>query len=90
MRNASTDRAAISHCAIGDAAGDVTEQAGEMIGNAPVFDVGMGDAGADFETVPCIGHRREFGDRRDVDQQIGLGQAEVQHRPKRLAAGEDL
>ena len=90
MRNASADRAAIAHRAIGDAAGDVTEQAGEMIRNAPVFDVGMGDAGADLEVVACIGHRGELRDGRDVDQQIGLGQAEVQHRPKRLAAGEDL
>ena len=75
---------------IGDAAGDVTEQAGEMIGNAPVFDVGVGDAGADIEVIAGIGYRGELRDGRDVDQQIGLGQAEVQHRPKRLAARKDL
>ena len=28
--------------------------------------------------------------RRDVDQKVGLGEAQVQHRPERLAAGEHL
>ena len=61
-----------------------------MVGHAAVFDIGVGDAGADLKVVARIGHRGELGDRGDVDQQIRLGEAKVQHRAERLAARQDL
>ena len=33
---------------------------------------------------------RQLGDARDVDEERRLGEAQVEHRPQRLAAGEDL
>ena len=90
MREAAADRAAVAHRAIGDAAGNALQEPAEMIGNAAVFDVGVGDAGADFEMILAVVDRSQFGNRRDIDQQFGLRQTQVQHRPERLPARQNL
>ena len=39
---------------------------------------------------PSSLHRRQLGDARDVDEQRRLGEAQVEHRAERLAAGQHL
>ena len=90
MRKASANGAAIAHRAIGDAAGNLAKQAARRVGNASVLDIGVGDAGAEVEVIWPVGDRRQFGYRRDVDQEVGLGKAQIQHRPQRLAARQGL
>jgi hypothetical protein len=48
----------------------------------------MGNAASDHDRVRGFLDLLEFGNRRDVDQQIRLYQAQVQHRPERLPAGQ--
>ena len=90
MGQAAADRAAVAHRAIGDRAGDRGQGAIGGIGHAAVLDVGVGDAGADQKTVVLGLDAQQLGHGCDVDQQVGLRQAQIQHRPERLAAGQKL
>jgi hypothetical protein len=51
VAEAAADRAAISHRAIGDAAGDPRQRAADFPAGAPVLEVGMSDAGAEHDFV---------------------------------------
>jgi hypothetical protein len=44
---------------------------------------------APIEFVAVAIHLLQFGKPRDIDDQIRLDQAQIQHRPERLAAGDD-
>ena len=90
MGEAAADGAARAHGAIGDAAGDPGEKAAGRIGDAAVLDGGMRDGGADGDRVRVLADGRQLGDARDVDQQRRLGEAQVEHRAQRLAAGQHL
>ncbi len=90
MCETAADGAAIAHSAIGDAAGNLAKQTVGMVGNPPVLDVRMRDARADFEVIASVDHCGQFLDRRDVHQQIGLGEPQIQHRPERLTARQRL
>ena len=72
------------------AAGDPLHGAARDIGDASILDVAMGDAGADHEFVAAAFRLLQFGKPRDIDDQIRLDQAQIQHRAERLAAGDDL
>ena len=90
MAEGSADRAAIANGAIGDVAGDALHGAARDVRNASVLDVGMGDAGAEHEFVAAALDLLELGKTGDVDDQLRLHQPQIEHRTKRLAAGDDL
>ena len=71
MAEAAADRAAIAHRAIGDAARRRAACAPlRDVGNAPVLDVGVGDAGADHQLVAASFDLLQLGNAGDVDDQI--------------------
>ena len=51
MTERSTDRAAVTNGPVGDGTGDPLHGAASHVGNSPIFDVAMGDAGADDEFI---------------------------------------
>ena len=90
MAERSADRAAIANGAIGDIAGDALHGAARDVGNASILDVGMGDAGAEHEFVAAALGLLELGKPGDVDDQLRLDQPQIEHRPERLATGDDF
>src|SRR5678815_1576922 len=50
----------------------------------------MGNAASDRDSVGGLLDLFELGNRGDVDQQVGLYQAQIQHRAERLPAGQKL
>ena len=89
MGEAAADGAARAHRAVGDAAGDARKKATGGVWDAAVLDGGVGDSGADGDGVPVLGDGGKLGNARDVDEDGGPRQAQVEHRPQGLAAGED-
>ena len=81
MGEAAADRAPVSHRAIGDAVGDARQRATGYIRHAPVLNIGVGDAGADHDSVGLLFDLPKFFDAGDIDEKIGLDQAHVEHGP---------
>src|SRR5258705_2961418 len=48
----------------------------------------MGHAGAEHYMIPELFRMLQLVQRRDVDNQVGLHQPQVQHGPKRLTTGQ--
>ena len=90
MAERPADRAAIAHGAVGDVAGDALHGTARDIRNTPILDVGMGDTGPDHQFVASTLDLLELGKPADVDDQLRLDQPQIEHRTKRLAAGNDL
>src|SRR5580704_14071351 len=90
MGEAAADRASVAHRAIGDAVGDAGKRAARYIRHASVLNIGVGDAGADDDSVGLLFDLPKFVDASDIDQKIGLDQAHVEHGPERLASGYDF
>ncbi len=90
VRERAADRAPVANGAVGDSARDPPHRIARDVGNPPVLDVAMRDAGADHELVAAPVGVFEFGKAGNVDDQIRLDQAEVEHRAERLPAGHDL
>ena len=72
MAERSADRAAVAHGAVGDGGGDPLHGAARHIGDAPILDIAMGDAGADDELVAAAFGLLQFGKPGDVDDQVRL------------------
>src|SRR6187431_234647 len=89
MAERPADRAAVAHGAVGDIAGDSLHGAARDVRNAPILDVGVGDAGPEHEFVATTLDLLELGKTCDIDDQLRLYQAQVEHGTKRLAAGDD-
>ena len=70
--------------------GDAGQRAAGYIRHAPILNIGMGDAGADDDSVDPFFDLPKFVDACDIDQKIGLDQAHVEHGPERLATGYDF
>ena len=90
MTERPTDRAAVANGAIGDIAGDGPHGAARHVRNASVFDIGMGDAGPEHKLIATALDLLQLGERCDIDDQLRLHQPQIEHRPKRLTAGNDL
>ena len=80
MAEGSANRAAIANGAIGDIAGNAPHGAAGDVRNAPILDVGMGDAGAEHEFVAATLDLLELGKPGDVDDQFRLHQPQIEHR----------
>ena len=90
MAKRSAHRAAIAHGPIGDIGGDALHRAARDIWRTAILDICVGDAGAQHEFVaPTLG-LLEFGNRGDIDDHLRLHQPQIEHRPERLPAGDDL
>ena len=59
-------------------------------GTRPVLNIGVGDAGADHDSIRLLLDLPKFFDAGDIDQKIGLDQTHVEHGPEGLTAGYDL
>ena len=90
MAKRATDRAAVAHRAIGNVGRDRAQGATGHIGRAPVLDIGMRDQGAEHQLAAGELGPLELGKAGNVDQQLRLHQPQIEHRPERLAAGDDL
>ena len=67
------------------------QRAAGHVGNAPVLDLGVRDAGAEDDRVRRAPRRACSSAMRVTStSSVGLREAQVEHRPERLAAGEDL
>ncbi len=85
MGKATADSAAVAHRPVGYGPGDSLQGPAGEIGHPAVLDVGMGDAGSEHEGVVLDPGLPEFGHTGDVEDQIRLDKAQVQHRPEGLA-----
>ena len=90
MDQAAANGAPVAHGTIGDRAGDCGQGAIGGIWHPAVLDVRVGDAGADQKTIVLGLDAQQIGHRCDVDQEVRLCQAEIEHRSERLAAGQKL
>ncbi len=90
MREAAADGAAVAHRAVGDAVRDLAQESAGRIGNAAVLDGRVGNCGADGDRVSVLANGGQLRDARDVDQQRRLSQAQIEHGPQRLTAGQHL
>src|SRR5262249_5618511 len=90
MAYAAANRPAVAHRPVGDARGERAQRAPAHVRHAPVLDVRMGHASADPQRLWRLRKLLELGYPGKVDQQIGLRKPQVEHRPERLAAGDEL
>ncbi|MHC2384540.1 hypothetical protein ACVIU7_000212 [Bradyrhizobium liaoningense] len=90
MAERTADRAAVAHGAIGDVGRHAAHGAAGHVGRAPVFDVGMGDQGPEHELAAGNLGTLELGKAGNIHDQLRLHQPQIEHRPERLAAGDDF
>ena len=90
MGKASAHGAAIAHRAIGDATGHPAQDVRAHIRHAPIFHVRMGDEGAIDHVAGLLAHCAQGVDAGEVHDQIGRGEAQVEHGAEGLRAGHGL
>ena len=91
MAQAAADGAGIAHRPIGDPLGDARQDAVADVGRTAVGDRRMGDAGADGHRLHPVSSTVPSSGRWAIaNQQRGTREAQIEHRPERLAAGQQL
>src|ERR1700690_1007592 len=90
MTERSPDRATVADRPVGNGAGNPLHGAARYVGYSAILDVAMRDTGADDEFIAAAFGPFQFGKPGYVDDQIRLDQPQIEHRPQRLPAGNDL
>ena len=81
---------AVSHRAVGDSACGCGQPAVAGVRHGAVLDLGVGDGRAEENRFPVVTASPQIGAGTDVDEEVGLHESQVQHRPERLSARDDL
>jgi hypothetical protein len=90
MSKAAADGAAVAHGAIGNLACRALEHALEHRGHAAILELCMAHAGAHDHMAGLLRAPAQLLQARNVDEQAWRGEPQVEHRPERLAAGNDF
>ena len=88
MGEAAADGAAVAYRAIGDARRRPAHQPARHVRHLAVLDRGVDHRGADCDPVFVLGNLAQLGDRRQIDQERGSRDPEIEHGAQRLAAGQ--
>ncbi|KAG0774278.1 hypothetical protein G6F57_021020 [Rhizopus arrhizus] len=90
MRQAAAQRPAVADGAVGDARGHLLQgRAAQQLVHA-VLDLGVRHGRAHAQHAVLPGDGTQFRQAGNVDDDRRTRQPQVQHRPKRLAAGHQL
>src|SRR5262245_59203614 len=90
MAYAAADRPPVADRPVGNIGGKGSQRAPGHVRHASILDVRMGNAGADPQRLRRLRKLLELGNPGKVDQQIELREPQVEHRPERLAAGDEF
>ncbi|CAA2105596.1 hypothetical protein MBUL_03273 [Methylobacterium bullatum] len=90
MDEGAANGAAIAHRPVGDGHRHPRHGAAREVGNAPVLDIRVGDESAEHQGLAFDGRPAQFGDAGDVEDEVRLHEAQVQHRSEGLSPGHQL
>ena len=90
VRDAAANGAAVSHRAVGDSARGRGQPSMAGVRHCDVLDLGVGDGRAEENRFPVVAVSPQIGAGTDVDEEVGLHEPQVQHRPERLSTRDDL
>src|SRR5437879_1194521 len=90
MGETAADGAAVAHGAIGDAGGDLDQHRAAIERAVGVLDRRMRHRGTDAPGVARVLDRAQLLETGYVDQEPGPSEAQIEHWPQRLPAGERL
>ena len=72
MSDAAADGAAVAHLHVGDGGGGLRQQRALLFEQLGIFDLSMGDEGADDQVIAFFGDRIETGNAADVEDVSGF------------------